>query len=81
MRVVIRMNKFFAAGALAVSLCAVAAAHSRGDHDDGFDGGSHHEWHHMHTVAAPEIGAGSAVAALALLAGGLAVLRGRKPGR
>jgi len=33
---------------------------------------------HKHVVAAPEIDAASAVAALTLMAGGLAVLRGRR---
>jgi hypothetical protein len=33
---------------------------------------------HKHPVAAPEIDAGSAVAALTLMIGGLAVLRGRR---
>ncbi len=33
---------------------------------------------HQHPVSAPEINAASALAALALMAGGLAVLRGRR---
>lgn len=79
MKGVFVMTKLFAVTALAVSLCGVAAAHSRGDHDDDSDGARNQGWHR--TVSAPEITAGSAAAALALLAGSLAVLRGRKRGQ
>lgn len=48
-----------------------------GDHDSD----DHHHHHQGGPAAAPEIDAAGAMAALSLLAGGLAVMRGRRKSR
>ena len=55
-------------------LGAVAAAHDDDDRDRDRD-------EHRKVVSAPEIDPGGAFAALTLLAGSLAVLRGRRGGK
>lgn len=86
------MTKLLAALVLSLSgLTATTAYASGGDHDGWFDWSSgDHNWDHRDggdnddrdgsggpRVAAPEIDPSSAVSALTLLVGGLAVLRGR----
>ena len=65
-----------------VILLLGTAGFARADQDDGQRGGREsHEWHHSRasiTLRAPEIDPASMVAALTLLGGALAVLRGRR---
>jgi hypothetical protein len=62
------MKKFIAVLVLSLSGVAITAAHAH-DRDDDHD--RHHHW------AAPEIDPSSAIAALTLLLGGIAVMRSR----
>ena len=73
------MGKLLVVGAFAISLCGVAAAHPHHDRNDGRNDRRDDDWHKV--VAAPEVSADSAAAAVALLVGSLVVLRGRKPTR
>jgi hypothetical protein len=67
------MSKILAAAAIVLLVSGSALAN--GFDSDGWDKGKHKK---THTVAAPEIDSASGAAALALLAGGLVVLYGRK---
>ena len=67
------MSKKIAAAAIALLVSGYALADVRDN--DGGDSGKHKK---THTVAAPEIDSATGAAALALLAGGLIVLYGRK---
>lgn len=65
---------------LAVAVTGVGAARADGG-DDGSDGGTQHHHHHHHhhdRMDAPEIDPVSAASGIALLAGGIVVLRSRR---
>jgi hypothetical protein len=66
------MSRILAAAAIAVLVCGTAMANGW---DNGADIGKHKK---TTPAAAPEIDAASGAAALALLAGGLVVLYGRR---
>jgi hypothetical protein len=61
-------------GMLVSMLAVVGVARA----DSGNDEGDRDHKHHHHPVAAPEIDPAAAGSALTLLAGGLAVVRGRR---
>ena len=66
------------AGVLILSMLATAAA-ANGDGDLPYGGDGDHD--RPRVVSAPEIDPAGAFAAFTLLAGGLAVLRGRRGGK
>lgn len=67
------------AGVLILSMLATAAV-ANGDGDRPHDGDGDHD-RPKRVVSAPEIDPAGAFAAFTLLAGGLAVLRGRRGGK
>ena len=62
--------------ALTAAVAVASTAYAR-DHKDDDDQGDKDQDHHTPT-AAPEIDPGTALSGLTMLAGGLAVIRGRK---
>ena len=70
------MSKIIAV--LVWSLATAAFAQAGSDHDHDLDWGWGNRDHDHGPLAAPEIDPASAVGALTLLAGGLAVVRGRR---
>jgi hypothetical protein len=71
------MVRHFCLAALLITLAGAASARDEGEGGNGNNSGGEGE-HSGHSLRAPEIDPASAMASLTMLAGGLAVLRGRR---